>query len=92
MTLGNTEEPDKGIFEIAGEFLNKGTDAVLNALGVETAKVAGEHVNEGTAKYQDMEIASGGSSFNKGENAYESGNLLTVSGSHTNEGTSVWNT
>ena len=92
MSLGNTEEPDKGIFEVAGEFLNKGVDAVLNALGVETTKVAGELVNEGTAKYQDMEIASDGSSYNKGENAYESGNLLTVSGTHTNEGTSVWNT
>ncbi|MFR1026574.1 MAG: hypothetical protein ACLSE8_09270 [Parasutterella sp.] len=52
--------------------------------------VAGLLRNEGTANYDDMTVASGGTSNNSG---FEKGDILTVAngGQHTNSGTSIWN-
>lgn len=75
-------------FEIAGEFINKGIDAVIDATKTAVTNVAGLLRNEGTANYDDMVVAAGGKSENTG---YEKGDILTVDGEHTNSGTSIWN-
>lgn len=79
-----------GTFEVgAGGFTNAGT---LDATDTPTTKVTGTLTNEktGTAKYDDMLVAQGGSSVNAGS---ESGDLLHIGNgaAHTNTGTSVWN-
>lgn len=78
------------VFDILGEFVNKGKDAVLDATKTAVTTVAGLLRNEGTANYDDMTVASGGKSENTG---FEQGDILTVAngGQHTNSGTSIWN-
>ena len=78
------------VFDVIGEFVNKGKDAVLDATKTAVTTVAGLLRNEGTANYDDMTVASGGTSNNSG---YEKGDILTVAngGQHTNSGTSIWN-
>ena len=76
------------VFDVTGNFLNKGQNSVLDASKVDKVTVSGTHANEGKANYNDMLIAEGGSSNNSGT---EKGNILTVEGTHTNSGTSTWN-
>ena len=76
------------VFDVTGNFLNKGQNAVLDASKVDKVTVSGTHANEGKADYNDMLIAEGGSSNNSGT---EKGNILTVEGNHANSGTSIWN-
>ena len=78
------------VFDVIGEFVNKGKDAVLDATKTAVTTVAGLLRNEGTANYDDMTVASGGKSENTG---FEQGDILTVAngGQHTNSGTSIWN-
>lgn len=78
------------VFDVLGEFVNKGKDAVLDATKTAVTTVAGLLRNEGTANYDDMTVASGGKSENTG---FEQGDILTVAngGQHTNSGTSIWN-
>ena len=78
------------VFDVIGEFVNKGADAVLDATKTAVTKVAGLLRNEGTANYDDMTIADGGKSENVG---FEKGDILTVAngGEHSNSGTSIWN-
>ena len=78
------------VFDVIGEFVNKGKDAVLDATKTAVTTVAILLRNEGTANYDDMTVASGGTSNNSG---YEKGDILTVAngGQHTNSGTSIWN-
>lgn len=76
------------VFDVTGNFLNKGQNSVLDASKVDKVTVSGTHANEGKADYNDMLIAEGGSSNNSGT---EKGNILTVEGTHANSGTSIWN-
>lgn len=76
------------VFDVTGNFLNKGQNSVLDASKVDKVTVSGTHANEGKANYNDMLIAEGGSSNNSGT---EKGNILSVEGTHTNSGTSTWN-
>ena len=78
------------VFDVLGEFVNKGAEAVLDATKTAVANVAGILRNEGTANYDDMTIADGGKSENVG---FEKGDILTVAngGEHSNSGTSIWN-
>ncbi|MTT96739.1 hypothetical protein GMD38_06870 [Parasutterella excrementihominis] len=78
------------VFDVLGEFVNKGAEAVLDATKTAVANVAGILRNEGTANYDDMTIADGGKSENVG---FEKGDILTVAngGKHSNSGTSIWN-
>ena len=76
------------VFDVTGNFLNKGQNSVLDASKVDKVTVSGTHANEGKANYNDMLIAEGGNSNNSGT---EKGNILTVEGTHTNSGTSTWN-
>lgn len=76
------------VFDVTGNFLNKGQNSVLDASKVDKVTVSGTHANEGNANYNDMLIAESGSSNNSGT---EKGNILTVEGAHTNSGTSIWN-
>lgn len=76
------------VFDVTGNFLNKGQNSVLDASKVDKVTVSGTHANEGNANYNDMLIAEGGSSNNSGT---EKGNILTVEGTHANSGTSIWN-
>lgn len=87
----NSGKLDVGnVFDVIGEFVNKGKDAVLDATKTAVTTVAGLLRNEGTANYDDMTVASGGKSENTG---FEQGDILTVAngGKHTNSGTSIWN-
>lgn len=76
------------VFDVLGEFVNKGAEAVLDATKTAVANVAGILRNEGTANYDDMTIADGGKSENVG---FEKGDILTVAngGEHSNSGTSI---
>ena len=78
------------VFDVIGEFVNKGAEAVLDATKTAVTNVAGLLRNEGTANYDDMTIADGGKSENSG---FEKGDILTVAtgGQHANSGTSIWN-
>ena len=78
------------VFDVIGEFVNKGAEAVLDATKTAVTNVAGILRNEGTANYDDMTIADGGKSENSG---FEKGDILTVAtgGQHANSGTSIWN-
>ena len=78
------------VFDVIGEFVNKGAEAVLDATKTAVTNVAGPLRNEGTANYDDMTIADGGKSENSG---FEKGDILTVAtgGQHANSGTSIWN-
>ena len=78
------------VFDVLGEFLNKGAEAVLDATKTAVTNVAGSLRNEGTANYDDMTIADGGKSENAG---FEKGDILTVAtgAEHSNSGTSIWN-
>ena len=76
------------VFDVTGNFLNKGQNSVLDASKVDKVTVSGTHANEGKADYNDMLIAEGGNSNNSGT---EKGNILTVEGTHANSGTSIWN-
>lgn len=76
------------VFDVTGNFLNKGQNSVLDASKVDKVTVSSTHANEGKADYNDMLIAEGGSSNNSGT---EKGNILTVEGTHANSGTSIWN-
>ena len=78
------------VFDVLGEFVNKGAEAVLNATKTAVTNVAGILRNEGTANYDDMTIADGGKSENAG---FEKGDILTVAtgAEHSNSGTSIWN-
>ena len=78
------------VFDILGEFVNKGAEAVLDATKTAVTNVAGILRNEGTANYDDMTIADGGKSENAG---FEKGDILTVAtgAEHNNSGTSIWN-
>ena len=79
---------DKGeVFNVEGDVTNHG---LLDAQKTETTLVAGTGSvsNDGQALYDDMTIKLNGSSDNSG---YEKGDILTVEGSHTNTGTSIWN-
>lgn len=76
------------VFDVTGNFLNKGQNSVLDASKVDKVTVSGTHANEGKADYNDMLIAESGSSNNSGT---EKGNILTVEGTHANSGTSIWN-
>ena len=88
-TAKNTgKETIAGTYDVAGTKTNSGE---VDATGTETTRVSGTLTNEkeGKSFYDDMVIASGGSSVNHG---YEKGDILTVEGEHTNTGTSLWNT
>ena len=76
-----------GTFDINGDYTNKGD---LDATDTETTNVAGDLVNDkdGTAHYDDMDIAQNGTSTNNG---YEEGNILDIGGDWTNNGESHWN-
>lgn len=78
------------VFDVIGEFVNKGAEAVLDATKTAVTNVAGILRNEGTANYDDMTIADGGKSENSG---FEKGDILTVAtgAEHSNSGTSIWN-
>ncbi|WP_418304469.1 ESPR-type extended signal peptide-containing protein [Parasutterella excrementihominis] len=78
------------VFDVLGEFVNKGAEAVLDATKTAVTNVAGILRNEGTANYDDMTIADGGKSENAG---FEKGDILTVAtgAEHSNSGTSIWN-
>ena len=76
------------VFDVTGNFLNKGQNSVLDASKVDKVTISGTHANEGNADYNDMLIAEGGNSNNSGT---EKGNMLTVEGTHANSGTSIWN-
>ena len=78
------------VFDVLGEFVNKGAEAVLDATKTAVTNVAGILRNEGTANYEDMTIADGGKSENAG---LEKGDILTVAtgAEHSNSGTSIWN-
>lgn len=78
------------MFDVLGEFVNKGAEAVLDATKTAVTNVAGILRNEGTANYDDMTIADGGKSENAG---FEKGDILTVAtgAEHSNSGTSIWN-
>lgn len=78
------------VFDVIGEFVNKGAEAVLDATKTAVTNVAGILRNEGTANYDDMTIADGGKSENSG---FEKGDILTVAtgAEHSNSGTSFWN-
>ena len=78
------------VFDVLGEFVNKGAEAVLDATKTAVTNVAGILRNEGTANYDDMTIADGGKSENSG---FEKGDILTVAtgAEHSNSGTSIWN-
>ena len=84
------DEKDRNlpVFDVTGNFLNKGQNSVLDASKVDKVTVSGTHANEGKADYNDMLIAEGGNSNNSGT---EKGNILTVEGTHANSGTSIWN-
>ena len=87
----NSGQMDVGnVFNVIGEFINKGAEAVLDATKTAVTTVAGLLRNEGTANYDDMTVASGGTSNNSG---FEKGDNLTIAdgGQHTNSGTSIWN-
>ena len=87
----NSGKLDVGtVFDVIGEFVNKGADAVLDATKTAVTTVAGLLRNEGTANYDDMTIADGGKSENAG---FEKGDILTITNGaeHTNSGTSIWN-
>ena len=80
----NSGKLDVGnVFDVIGEFVNKGKDAVLDATKTAVTTVAGLLRNEGTANYDDMTVASGGTSNNSG---FEKGDILTIAdgGQHTN--------
>ena len=86
----NTGKEDiNGTFDIeaGGDYTNKGD---LDATDTETTNVAGDLVNDkdGTAHYDDMDIADGGTSTNNG---YEEGDILDIGGDWTNNGESHWN-
>ena len=76
-----------GTFDITGDYTNKGD---LDATDTETTTVAGDLVNDkdGTAHYDDMDIAQNGTSTNNG---YEEGDILDIGGDWTNNGESHWN-
>lgn len=74
-------------FNVAGEFVNTAT-GTLDASKVESTEVSGTLSNSGQAQYKDMTILAGGNSTNSG---YEKGEWLTVNGSHSNSGISIWN-
>ncbi|WP_290432780.1 autotransporter outer membrane beta-barrel domain-containing protein [uncultured Parasutterella sp.] len=74
-------------FNVAGEFVNTAT-GILDATKVENTEVSGTVNNSGQAQYKDMTILAGGNSTNSG---YEKGEWLTVNGSHSNSGISIWN-
>ena len=78
------------MFDVLGEYVNKGAEAVLDATKTAVTNVAGILRNEGTANYDDMTIADGGKSENSG---FEKGDILTVAtgAEHSNSGTSIWN-
>ena len=78
------------VFDVLGEFVNKGAEAVLDATKTAVTNVAGILRNEGTSNYDDMTVEAGGKSDNSG---YEKGDILTIAdgGEHTNSGTSIWN-
>ena len=78
------------VFDVLGEFVNKGAEAVLDATKTAVTNVAGILRNEGTANYDDMTIGDGGKSENAG---FEKGDILTVAtgAEHSNSGTSIWN-
>ena len=78
------------VFDVIGEFVNKGAEAVLDATKTAVTNVAGILRNEGTANYDDMTIADGGKSENSG---FEKGDILTVAtgAEHSNSGISIWN-
>lgn len=78
------------VFDVLGEFVNKGSEAVLDAAKTVVTNVAGILRNEGEANYDDMMIAEGGRSENIG---FEKGDILTIAASaeHSNSGTSIWN-
>ena len=78
------------VFDVIGEFVNKGAEAVLDATKTAVTNVAGILRNERTANYDDMTIADGGKSENSG---FEKGDILTVAtgAEHSNSGTSIWN-
>ena len=87
----NSGKLDVGsMFDVLGEFVNKGAEAVLDATKTAVTNVAGILRNEGTANYDDMTIADGGKSENAG---FEKGDILTVAtgAEHSNSGTSIWN-
>ena len=70
------------VFDVLGEFVNKGAEAVLDATKTAVTNVAGILRNEGTANYDDMTIADGGKSENAG---FEKGDILTVPNTATAE-------
>ena len=87
----NSGSMDVGsVFDVIGEYVNKGAQAVLDAAKAAVANVSGVLKNEGTSNYDDMKIADGGKSENSG---FEKGDILTIAqgGTHTNSGTSIWN-
>ncbi len=86
--LDEHEETAPTLQIASGGFTNKGAQSLLEASLVDEVEVGGPLVNEGTAHYHDMVIAEGASNVNSG---YESGNDLTVIGTHVNSGTSIWN-
>ena len=76
-----------GTFDINGDYTNRGD---LDATDTETTNVAGDLVNDkdGTAHYDDMDIAQNGTSTNNG---FEEGDILDIGGDWTNNGESHWN-
>ena len=77
----------EGTFDINGDYTNKGE---LDATKTPTTNVAGTLTNDktGKAEYDDMKVATGGSSINNG---YEKGDILDVTGKWENNGESHWN-
>ncbi len=83
------------VFDVLGEFLNKGAEAVLDATKTAVTNVAGSLRNEGTANYDDMTIAGSvfdvlGEFLNKGAEAVLDATktaVTNVAGSLRNEGT-----